>query len=113
MPSTAIRHVRTVGLLEGASFLVLLAIAMPLKYLAGMPAAVSVVGMAHGLLFLLYLGVIGNAVVTVPWPYSRAALLVVAALLPFGPFLLDRRLRDEQRAREARQSLQAPERAAS
>jgi integral membrane protein len=112
MQSAAIRHVRTVGLLEGASFLVLLAIAMPLKYLAGMPMAVSIVGMAHGVLFLLYLGVIGNAVVTVPWPYSRAALLVVAALLPFGPFLLDRRLRDEQHAAEARESL-PPKRAAS
>jgi integral membrane protein len=100
-------------MLEGASFLVLLAIAMPLKYLAGMPAAVSVAGMAHGLLFLLYLGVVGNAVVTVPWPYSRPVLLVVAALLPFGPFLLDGRLRHEQRAYEARESVPPPRRVGS
>ncbi len=54
MSSTAIRQVRLVGILEGISFVVLLGIAMPLKYMAGMPRAVSWVGMAHGVLFVIW-----------------------------------------------------------
>ena len=45
---------RIVSLVEGLSFLVLLLIAMPLKYQFGMPEAVSVVGMTHGMLFMAY-----------------------------------------------------------
>ena len=52
MSSSVIRQLRIIGLIEGVSFLVLLGIAMPLKYLAGMPRAVSAVGMAHGVLFI-------------------------------------------------------------
>ncbi|HET7817818.1 MAG TPA: DUF3817 domain-containing protein, partial [Bacteroidia bacterium] len=43
-----------VGLAEGLSFIILLAIAMPLKYFAGIPAAVRIVGMLHGLLFIAF-----------------------------------------------------------
>ncbi|HTO03360.1 MAG TPA: DUF3817 domain-containing protein, partial [Opitutus sp.] len=48
---TPLSRLRFIGWWEGVSFLVLLGIAMPLKYLAGEPAAVRVVGMAHGILF--------------------------------------------------------------
>ena len=56
--STALGRLRLAGLLEGWSFVVLLFIAMPLKYAAGQPEAVRVVGMAHGVLFLAYLAAI-------------------------------------------------------
>ena len=72
MSSSVIRQLRIVGIIEGISFLVLLGIAMPLKYLADMPRAVSVVGMAHGVLFILYLAAIVHAHVTVRWPMARA-----------------------------------------
>lgn len=49
-----VHPLRLVGLLEGVSFLVLLGIAMPLKHFAGRPEAVRVVGMAHGVLFILF-----------------------------------------------------------
>ena len=55
LPATPLARLRLIGLLEGSSFLALLLIAMPLKYLAGQPLAVRAVGMAHGVLFLLYL----------------------------------------------------------
>ncbi|MEQ1668363.1 MAG: DUF3817 domain-containing protein [Sulfuriferula sp.] len=48
----SLRHLSTMALIEGASLIVLLGIAMPLKYYAGLPMAVSIVGMAHGILFL-------------------------------------------------------------
>ena len=75
---------------EAVSFLLLLCIAMPLKYLAGMPQAVRYVGMAHGLLFLLYLGVALGAAVTYKWPIRRLFLAAVASLLPLGPFAFDK-----------------------
>lgn len=85
-------RVRLVGMLEGISFLILLGIAMPLKYMMDMPMAVRVTGMAHGVLFLLFLLVIfqawGNKALTT----KQSALAFVASLIPFGPFLIDRRL---------------------
>jgi integral membrane protein len=104
MVSTVIRQLRIVGLIEGVSFLVLLGIAMPLKYLAGMPRAVSVVGMVHGVLFILYALAAFHAWVTARWSLGRGAALVAASVLPFGTFVLDARLRREQNAATAEES---------
>lgn len=94
--STALGRLRLVGFLEGLSFLLLLGVAMPLKYLAGQPQAVSVVGMAHGVLFIAYLAAILQAHVEYSWSWKKSALLVLASIVPFGPFVADRRLlRDE------------------
>ena len=67
MLSTPIGRLRLVGILEGISFLVLLGIAMPLKYLAGQPEAVKVVGWAHGALFVLYVGAVMQAALAHGW----------------------------------------------
>lgn len=91
----AIAIVRATGLLEGTSYLILLFIAMPLKYLFGEPAAVQVVGSAHGGLFVLYVGVALWASRKLQWPLFKLGLVVLAAVLPFGPFVLDRSLRKE------------------
>jgi integral membrane protein len=82
-----------IGRFEGLSFLLLLGIAMPLKYLAGRPEAVKWVGWAHGVLFILYLALITHAWTKHRWPLSRPILLVAAAFFPFGPFLIEPRLR--------------------
>ncbi|WP_314000660.1 DUF3817 domain-containing protein [uncultured Paenibacillus sp.] len=93
MWKTHVGRVRGVGLLEGASFLVLLLIAMPLKYGAGIDEAVFVVGMVHGVLFLLYLLVIAHAFFARRLTLRMSALAVAASIVPFGPFWLDRKLR--------------------
>jgi integral membrane protein len=93
MLKTPIGRLRAVGLLEGASFLVLLFIAMPLKYAAGMPLAVKLVGWAHGVLFMAYLLVLGHTASALRWSLLRVGAAIIAALLPFGPFVLDARLR--------------------
>jgi integral membrane protein len=84
---------RKIGMLEGASFLILLGIAMPLKYFAGMPMAVTIVGALHGLLFVLYLLAIIYATISLRWKFGRVLGAFLAAFLPFGPFVFDARLR--------------------
>ena len=101
MLSTVIRQLRIVGIVEGISFLLLLGVAMPLKYFAGLPKAVSVVGMVHGVLFVLYVFAVAHAWITARWPVRRALALLLASLVPFGTFLTDPRLKREQQAAQA------------
>jgi integral membrane protein len=93
---------RYVALAEGVSFLVLLLIAMPLKYVAARPAAVTYVGWAHGVLFVTLCAALVLATLAARWPLGRAAVVFVAALLPAGPFVLDRRMKAYERAYAAR-----------
>lgn len=95
---TPISRLRGIAFFEGISFLLLLAIAMPLKYFADFPAPVKIIGWIHGLLFILYL--LAVAEVSVKRQWSRVQILgaLVASVLPFGTFVLDARLRQEQRA---------------
>lgn len=96
MLATVIGRLRIIGFLEGISFLVLLGVAMPLKYMAGMPEAVRFVGWAHGLLFVLYIALSIQAANAYGWSVMRLLGMVLASVLPFGPFVADRRLRREQ-----------------
>ena len=89
-----IPFLRRVALIEAVSFLVLLGIAMPLKYLAGQPLAVKIFGWAHGILFVVFGFALLRALLVARWPIGRAATVFIAALLPFGPFVIDRRMRD-------------------
>jgi integral membrane protein len=91
-PSEAIARLRLIAKIEAVSFLVLLGIAMPLKYLAGLPIAVKLGGWAHGVLFILFVLALARAKRDARLPISLAALVFIAALLPFGPFLIDERL---------------------
>ena len=93
---TSLGRLRVIGWWEGWSFLLLLLVAMPLKYVWGFPKAVSVVGMAHGVLFMLYLVVAIHTALDRNWPWRRTALVLVASVLPAGPFIVDAKiLRDE------------------
>lgn len=83
---------RAVAFLEGISFLLLLFIAMPLKYWAGMPLLVKWVGWAHGLLFVMYVFTLVEVSLKLGWSFITSLLAFVASLLPFGTFLMDARL---------------------
>lgn len=89
-----LRQLRTLGLIEGVSTLLLLGVAMPLKYAAGMPMAVTVVGSVHGILFMGLVAMFFIAVRRVPIPVSLALAGIVGAVVPFGPFVVDRWLGD-------------------
>ena len=99
---SSVGRVRVVGMLEGISFLLLMGIAMPLKYLADMPEAVRYTGWGHGLLFIAYCLVIFLAWTEGKLSFRKALLAFVASLLPFGPFIIDKRLElDEAREESA------------
>lgn len=91
--STTLGRLRLIGLIEGWSFVVLMFVAMPLKYLADQPAAVSVVGMAHGVLFLLLIAAALQAQFNEDnWPFKRTFFVCLGAFLPFGPFVVDAKI---------------------
>lgn len=100
-----ITQFRIVALAEGISFLVLLGIAMPLKYLADAPGAVRVVGAIHGGLFVLYLITIFRAARYGKWSVLRIAEAIVASIFPLGPFILERKLQREYAATDGQASL--------
>lgn len=93
MAKSRVHTLRMVALTEGVSFLLLLGVAMPMKYLAGIPEAVTVVGWVHGLLFVVLCYLLLKVTLEDRWPITRSAMVFIAALLPFGPFVIDRRIK--------------------
>lgn len=77
------------SIIEGCSTLVLFGVAMPLKYLADMPMAVTIVGSIHGILFLglVAMFLVGRS--RVPLSNGLVVAGIVGAVLPFGPFVVD------------------------
>ena len=95
---TPLARLRTIGILEGISYLVLLFLAMPLKYLADMPMAVRVVGSLHGLLFVWLFVLTAGPFFRRERSLAWATRIGVASIVPFGMFAIDRRLREEELA---------------
>jgi len=85
-------RLRIVGRLEAVSFLLLLGVAMPLKYFADAPIATKIVGWPHGLLFVWYCVLVLQASRRHGFSPALTGGLLVAALLPFGPFVAEREL---------------------
>jgi len=81
---------RLISTAEGISYLLLLGIAMPLKYLANIPEAVQYTGWAHGVLFVAYMFAGLDVAISRKWSFKMIVLAVLASLFPFGPFLFDR-----------------------
>lgn len=91
-----IRMFRTIALAEGCSFLTLLFIAMPMKYFMGMPEVVRVVGSIHGGLFVFYVGLLAAVHFRQRWPVMFSLYALVASVIPFGTFVLDKQLREKE-----------------
>jgi integral membrane protein len=87
---------RLTGLLDGISLLVLLGIAMPLKYIWGIDNAVTIVGSVHGGIFVSYALAIIYAAIRVQWNLLWSAAAFIAAFIPFGNFVLDSKLKKVQ-----------------
>ncbi|MDF0726365.1 DUF3817 domain-containing protein [Cytobacillus sp. S13-E01] len=95
MLQTPINRFRTMGFLEGASLLILVFIAMPLKYFADLPQVVTVVGSVHGFLFVLYLFIIAYTTYKIRWSVLWVFSAVLVAFIPFGNIILDMKLKKQ------------------
>ncbi|MCC7066023.1 MAG: DUF3817 domain-containing protein [Planctomycetes bacterium] len=84
---------RKIALLEAVSYLILLGIAMPLKYVWDMPLAVRVLGSIHGALFVVFCWALLRVLQDARWPMVRAIEVFVASLIPIVPFFLDRKMK--------------------
>lgn len=92
-----IKYFRAIGIAEGISFLVLLLIAMPLKYYMDMPAAVKYTGWIHGLLFIAYVIAVLACARVMRWGLFKVLIALGASLIPFGTFVLDIELKRRQK----------------
>jgi len=91
--NTALKNLTIIGYLEGTSFLLLLCIAMPLKYMMGIPEGVKYIGMAHGILFIAYILMLMVVVNKIKMPLWAMPAGVLGSFLPFGPFIFDHLLK--------------------
>ena len=96
MNKKPLQLLRKTGIAEGISFLLLLLIAMPLKYIFDLPLTVKYTGWAHGLLFVLYVAQAYYVKEVYNWPLKKFIYAFVAAWLPIGTFVYDRQLKKEE-----------------
>jgi len=90
---TNLKKFRLIAFMEGISFLTLLFIAMPIKYILGEPLLVKLVGMAHGGLFLLFLYLLFVTAKEYKWNISFISMAFISSLVPFGTFYLEKKLK--------------------
>ena len=83
---------RLISFLEGLSFVLLLFFAMPMKYAMADPRFVKMLGMPHGVLFLLYIILSVSVAIEREWGFKTSALVLLASVVPFGTFYADRKL---------------------
>lgn len=75
-----------INTIEGYSYLALVFIAMPLKYLLGISMAVKIVGMIHGILFIIFCLYLVKAWQECGWEFKENIIFFIASLIPFGTF---------------------------
>lgn len=101
---TGIGRLRLLGYTEGLSLLLLLGVAMPLKYMMDMPKPVTWVGSAHGALWIVYVLALMFMYLDKGWSVKLLVGGIVASVLPFGPFVFDRFLPEHDRSTSSRAS---------
>jgi integral membrane protein len=89
---TQIGRLRIIAFIEGISFLVILFITMPMKYMLGMGDANKSVGMLHGVLFILYVFAVIQTKIEYEWSIKKTLLALLASIIPFGTFWADAKL---------------------
>lgn len=82
---------RIVSLLEGISYLLLLFIATPIKYIQGDATYVKMLGMPHGILFMLYVVLAIVIKKEMNWSNKTLGIVLVASVIPFGTFYIDKK----------------------
>ena len=96
MKGISLKLLRYVSLAEGISFLVLLYAAIYQKRILGNEDAIAVPGMIHGVLFVIFCFLLLHVWIDWGWSFKKAAFAFVCSLLPFAPFFLERKLKQEE-----------------
>lgn len=91
----SVKIFKVISTLEAISFLLLLGIAMPLKYIWDLPQMVQLLGMAHGVLFLLYVAGAFYMQRILGWSNLVLFIALACSLLPFGPFYVEKKYLNE------------------
>ena len=89
-----ISRFRIIAFMEGISFLVLLFIAMPMKYFFEIPIATKIVGSMHGVLFVLFCIFLYDAARSNAWIYKFRTFAFISSFVPFGMIWLDKKLQN-------------------
>jgi integral membrane protein len=96
MPTTTkLNRFLKIGFAEGVSFILLIGIAMPLKYAAGILQPVRIVGMLHGILFILFGLSLLQAAIGYKWSFGKTTAAFLLSFIPFGTFFLEKLLKEE------------------
>ena len=82
---------RLTAFLEGVSYILLLFIAVPIKYLLNEAVYVKILGMPHGVLFILYILFSIIAKIKYNWDFRKFLVISLASLVPFGTFYIDKK----------------------
>ncbi len=88
---------KLINKIEGISFLILVFIAMPLKYMLGYPMATKIAGMIHGLLFVLFVYQLAKTKQEVPLSIKETVFFFILSLIPFGSFYTDKLCKNKER----------------
>ncbi|OEK04977.1 DUF3817 domain-containing protein [Roseivirga misakiensis] len=96
-PTKSLKILRILALWEGFSYLLLVGICMPLKYIFNIPEPTYPVGLAHGVLFVSYCILVLVVTLQYKWSFKTMFLAGIASLLPFGTFVADKRIFSQQK----------------
>jgi integral membrane protein len=86
-----LKFFKIIALLEGASLLLLLFFAMPMKYMFQEPVFVKIIGMAHGILFVAYIIIAIMQKIESNWTFKTLGIVCIASIIPFGTFYVDKK----------------------
>jgi len=84
-----------IAIAEGWSYLILLFVAMPLKYIMHINWVVKIVGWAHGVLFIAYMATLLLVWIKLKWPFKKVFVAGIAALIPFATFYLEKQIKQK------------------
>jgi integral membrane protein len=93
---TVIKNFRIIAFTEGVSYLVLLFVAMPLKYMLHIPEPVKYCGWLHGVLFVIYGILLLQAFIVLKWSFLKTLVAFIVSFIPFGTFWLEGKLKKEK-----------------
>lgn len=94
MFNDTLKRFRVISYIEGLSYLILLFIAMPIKYIAENPYPVKVIGMAHGVLFMLFVLFLYDSMRKLQWNKNFSSSLFIYSLIPFGSFIIEKKVKN-------------------